>query len=209
LNAIGFQLRVPMMSWGTGGSSIIPSHSNPTWSAVVGIIGAGLGIGRDSPELVDIASDFALAFVVERVGVKSADYHTVQSPNARQAAAVRPRSRAQELEYIDDLSTTITRREYVHDACYKVFVVQVADKPKFQLTDIVAALGNPVFPLYAGRRSCVIGRLDAHLVESQELMTATHWDSRINLGKQPSMVVERSDLLVGKRSFGIRQECMA
>jgi CRISPR system Cascade subunit CasD len=197
-----------MMSWGTGGSSIIPSHSNPTWSAVVGIIGAGLGIERDTPELVDIANDFALAFVVERVGVKSADYHTVQSPNAKQAAAVRPRSRAQELEYIDDLSTTITRREYIHDACYKVFVVQVADTPKFQLTDIVAGLRNPVFPLYAGRRSCVIGRLDAHLVELQELLTATHWDSRINLGKQPSMVVERSDLLVGKRSFGIRQECM-
>ena len=40
MKAIAFELNTPMSSWATGGASIIPTMSEPTWSAVVGMIGA-------------------------------------------------------------------------------------------------------------------------------------------------------------------------
>jgi CRISPR system Cascade subunit CasD len=208
VNALGFDLNTPMVSWGTGGNSIVPTMTVPTWSAVVGLIGAALGIARDDAGLTDIANDYALAVRVDRSGVRSADYHTVQSPSASQVRAIRPRTRAQELECIDDLNTTITRREYVHDAKYRMFVVQVVQSPSVAINTIVAALRDPVYPLYAGRRSCVLGRLDAKVVELEDVQTATHWDQRIPLRKSFSMVTERRDLLVGSRSFGVRFECV-
>jgi hypothetical protein len=150
-----------------------------------------------------------MAVRVDQGGVRSADYHTVQSPSASQARAIRPRSRAQELDYIDDLNTTITRREYVQDAKYRLFVVQLVSSPAVALDALVGALRDPVYPLYAGRRSCVIGRLNAKPVELEEVQTASHWDQRIALDKPFAMIVERRDLLVGNRSFGVRYEYVA
>lgn len=209
MNALGFDLITPMASWGVGGNSIVPTMTVPTWSAIVGLMGAALGIDRDDNALTGLANDFALAVRVDLSGVRSADYHTVQSPSASQAKAIRPRTRAQELAYVDDLNTTITQREYVQGAKYKVFVVQVTSSPAFALEAIVDALRDPVYPLYAGRRSCVLGRLDATIVGLEEVQTATHWDQRIPLNKQISMVMERRDLLVGSRAFGVRHECVA
>jgi len=209
VNALGFDLITPMVSWGTGGNSIVPTMTVPTWSAIVGLMGAALGIARDDAALTGLANDYALAVRVDQRGVTNADYHTVQSPSANQARAIRPRSRAQELDYIDDLNTTITRREYVHDAKYRLFVVQVAPSPAIALTALIDALRAPVYPLYAGRRSCIIGRLDAKLVTREEVQTASHWDQRIALDKPFAMVTERRDLLVGSRAFGIRHECVA
>lgn len=209
MNALGFDLITPMVSWGTGGNSIVPTTTVPTWSAIVGLMGAALGIPRDDEALTGLANDYALAVRVDQRGVRSADYHTVQSPSASQVRAIRPRSRAQELDYIDDLNTTITRREYVHDARYRLFVVQVSLHPAIALESIVRALRDPVYPLYAGRRSCIIGRLDAQPVTMEEVQTASHWDQRIALDKPFAMVSERRDLLVGSRLFGIRHECVA
>lgn len=209
MNALGFDLITPMVSWGTGGNSIVPTMTVPTWSAIVGLIGAALGIERDDAALTALANDYALAVRVEQSGVRSADYHTVQSPSASQVRAIRPRSRSQELDYIDEINTTITRREYVHDAKYRLFVVQVANSPAIDLNAIEVALRDPVYPLYAGRRSCIIGRLDAKMVALEDVQTATHWDQRIPLDKPFAMVIERHDLLVGRRAFGVRHECVA
>lgn len=209
MNALGFDLTTPMVSWGTGGNSIVPTMTVPTWSAIVGLMGAALGIARDDDALTGLANDYALAVRVDQRGVRSADYHTVQSPSASQARAIRPRTRSQELDYVDDLNTTITRREYVHDARYRLFVVQVVLSPAIALDAIVGALRDPVYPLYAGRRSCILGRLDAKLVSMAEVQTASHWDQRIPLDKPFAMVTERRDLLVSSRAFGIRHECVA
>lgn len=209
MNALGFDLITPMVSWGTGGNSIVPTMTVPTWSAIVGLMGAALGIARDDDALTGLANDYALAVRVDQRGVRSADYHTVQSPSANQARAIRPRTRSQELDYVDDLNTTITRREYVHDARYRLFVVQVVPSPAIALDAIVGALRDPVYPLYAGRRSCILGRLDAKLVSMAEVQTASHWDQRIPLNKPFAMMTERRDLLVGSRAFGIRHECVA
>ncbi len=210
MKSVVFDLQVPMASWSVGGSSIVPSQTSPTWSAIVGLMGAALGTPRDDELLPKIAQDFGLAFLVIQTGIKRDDYHTIQSPTASKVRNTRVRTRAQELDLdsVDDLNTSITRREYVHDAKYRMFIVQISDSPVITLEQIVAALLDPVYPLCAGRRSCVIGRLQARSASDAELASATHWDQRIPLPKAHSMVAERHDMLVGTRVFGIRHECI-
>ena len=210
MKAVVFDLQIPMASWSVGGSAIAPSQTVPTWSAIVGMVGAALGFARDDNRLPKIAQDFGLAVQVIDVGTKEYDYHTIQSPTAGKVRNLRARTRGQELDLdsVDDLNTSITRREYVHDASYRVFIVQIGGDPLVSLEKIIAALGDPVYPLYAGRRSCVIGRLDARSASDDDLASATHWDQRIQLSKTHSMVAERHDMLVGARVFGIRHECI-
>lgn len=211
MNALAFDLQAPMVSWATSGSSIVPSGPVPTWSAVVGMIGAALGVPRDDEALVHLANEYGLAFEVVSPGEVRFDYHTVQSPSATKASAARVRTRAQELGVVErsELNTTVTRRDYVQGARYRIFIVQLADAPRVTVESLVTALNAPIFPIYAGRRSCIVGRVNATRIEAAELLKATHWDQRIRLDKPCTLVAERRDLLVGKRAFAVRFECIA
>ena len=213
MNAISFEIRAPMSSWATGGSSIIPTMSEPTWSAVVGMIGSAMGVDRSETEkLQAISNDFAMALTVIRPGIKASDFNTIEAPFANKVKPVRPRTRFQELDFhsVSDLNTTIIKREYVHDAIYLVHVIQTSDAPVVSLEEIDKALRNPVFPLTAGRRSCLAGRFFAKKTTLEEIApTLTHWDKRVNVNRTPSMIRERRDQLIGVRQFGIRFECVA
>ncbi len=199
-----------MMSWATTGSSIVPTNEVPTWSAIVGMIGAAIGLNRDDDCLPDIARDYAMGIRVHAYGFKHADYHTVKSMSIRMAEITHPRTRLHELtpESLEVVNTSITRREYMYSADYQVYLVQLNPDSRWALPEMLVALRYPVYPLYAGRRSCLIGRLDARISNLQELHQATHWDQRIEINKPFSKIVERHDFLVGKRTFTFRKECV-
>jgi len=208
MRAVLFDLRTPMASWAEGGAALRPTDFVPSWSAIVGMVGAALGWPRGDERLVRFANDYALAVAVHSPGVRIEDFHTIQSPTARQATDLRARTRADELS-VDDIHTSITRREYVSDARYALAVFQLSDEPVVAVDAVVAALGSPVFPLYAGRRGCALGRIDARAVEGSletVLPEATHWDWRIAAPWRPSVVRERRDMLVGNRKFTVRRE---
>lgn len=217
MNVISFEIRTPMSSWAVGGSSIIPSMSEPTWSAIVGIIGAALGLERGSEKLYQIASDYAMGISVTRSGIKEIDFNTVQSPESSAANKISPRTRAQELGFdgLDDLReakihTSIIQREYVHDGVFVVSIVQLSLAPVVSIDEIITALANPVFPLAAGRRSCVIGRLKAVKVSFDDASGQfTHWDKRIPLDRTPSLIRERRDQVIGNHRYSTRFECVA
>ena len=200
-----------MVSWAVSGSSVVPSSSVPTWSAIVGMVGAALGIARDDEALQILAQDYAMAVQIIKRGDIQPDYHTIQSSPASRNREIRPRTRAQELGVVhpDDLNTTITRRDYVNGAHYRIFLVQMTDQPRCTAESIVNALNDPTYPLYAGRRSCVVGRVNAAIAPEEALQDATHWDQRIPLNKPYALVAERRDQLVGKRMFAVRHECIA
>ncbi|WP_297475963.1 type I-E CRISPR-associated protein Cas5/CasD [Ferrovum sp.] len=217
MQAVAFEIATPMASWAVGGSSHVPTQTTPTWSAIVGMLGAALGIPRGDGRLVALASDYALAVRINRVGEVHNDYHTIQSQNSDRTESLRPTTRAQELSVCTgpdntrerDLNTTLTFREYVHDAKYKIFVVRMVDNPVYTPNEIIEALKDPVYPLSAGRRSCLVGRVLASIASLDEILTATHWDQRIALGKPVLMVKERRDQLIGNRVFETRFECLA
>lgn len=210
MKALSFELRTPMSAWATGGVSIVPTHAVPTWSAMVGMIGAALGIERGDDRLVRLAHDFALAIRVDRHGQRMEDFHTIQTPSKSMPQKIRARTRFHEISPdCVESNRAVTQREYMADAVYTIYLVQMSDTPVHSLDEIKAAFLRPVYPLFAGRRSCVIGRIQAQEVNEEAVETATHWDQRIALKKSARLVSERPDMLVGNRVFGVRKECVA
>lgn len=138
-----------------------------TWpgrSAVLGLLGAALGIRRDG----DFAALDALAVSVAVFDAGGAlrDYHTVQTVPT--AAAKRPQSRPQALrDGAGRLNTTITLRDYRAAPLYGVAVTG-GDLPA-----LAAALRAPVFTLYLGRKSCPLAApLAPCLIDAPDAATA-------------------------------------
>jgi CRISPR system Cascade subunit CasD len=183
----------------------------PTWSAITGLLGAALGWSRTDERLVRIAEQYAMAVQVVSVGITLEDYHTVQAPDSEAARRGRTNTRFREL-LVSEPNTTITRREYVPDGRYKVLVLALDSTPVVSAPELAWSLAHPVYPLYAGRRSCLIGRIAADVVAGDMdtlLPSATHWDARLKTARMPSVVRERHDMRVGARVFAARHECVA
>lgn len=130
----------------------------PGRSAIVGMLGAAMGIDR--------AGDFAaldrlrMAVAVFDQGQPLRDYHTVQTVPS--AVARRPQSRPEALQQAGLRSnTTITLRDYRMGALYGV-AVWGGD-----LAPLLVALQRPGFNLYLGRKSCPLAApLGARVVQA-------------------------------------------
>lgn len=206
-----FELKEPMVSWSETGAHVRPTETTPTWSAIVGLISAALGLSRNDERIAQISTDFAMAVEVIRAGSRLDDYQTIQSPDAKQSQRLRANTRLDELS-VSTINTTITRREYVMDAHYRILVLACSEDPIFKPTEIVAALRNPKYSLYVGRRSCPIGSLHTELVSGNIdsiLPEATHWDRRLVSSRSPSLIRERRDLRLAGMRYGTRMECVA
>lgn len=113
----------------------------PTRSAVMGLLGAALGITRESHnELFQLSQSIRVAVQVNHSGEKIVDYHTVQnfrSPQGKIQSGTKPTYR----EYWCDSEHTfaITGEEQVVDS--------IASKVK-----------RPKFTVFQGRKSCPLTR---------------------------------------------------
>ncbi|MFN4129524.1 MAG: type I-E CRISPR-associated protein Cas5/CasD [Paracoccaceae bacterium] len=117
----------------------------PARSAVLGLLGAALGIRRGGDFAALDALSLAVAVFDEGVGLR--DYHTIETvpsaavktPNSRPEALAMARGRT---------NTSITLRDYRAGVFYGVAVWGGALEPLQQ------ALARPKFTLYFGRKSC-------------------------------------------------------
>lgn len=153
------KLQGPMQAWGEHTfEGTRPSANFPTRSALLGLLGACLGIRRNDysrhQQLADSVC-FAVCkedrFLVKRSGrkvplpsAKCTDYHTVL--NARE-------------DYIGLKShkTIQTWREYLFDAAFTVAVWNT-DDASTTLDALEQAIKTPQFTPYLGRRSCPLSR---------------------------------------------------
>ncbi|MCL1511862.1 MULTISPECIES: type I-E CRISPR-associated protein Cas5/CasD [Acetobacteraceae] len=122
------------------GSLLWPGHS-----ALIGLMGAALGIRRDGDfsGLDSLKIDVA----VFDSGTALRDFHTIQSVPA--AAVKKPNSRPEAIRKAGGrLTTSITLRDYRAGVFYGVAVQGEG------LEEIAAALRKPHFTLYLGRKSC-------------------------------------------------------
>jgi len=215
MRGLAFELNVPLASWANSGAQYRPTDVIPSWSALCGMVGAAMGWQRGDDKLVQFAQEFAPAISLKNFGGRFVDFHTIQTPDKKLFSYRPPRTREQEITKAvakGKLNTSITNREYLEDVRYEVLIVQLGEG--LEISDLCAALRSPRFPLYAGRRSCPIGFIDAQLVEGEPLEMlpgVTHWDTRLDFGIEPSIIRERRDLLlraVEPRRFGIRQEAL-
>ena len=113
----------------------------PTRSAILGLLGAALGITRENyPQLFELSQQLNIAVQVNHAGEKIVDYHTVQnfrSPQGKIQSGTKP-----------------TYREYWCDSEYS-FAISANEDTVLRLEN---AVNNPMFGLFQGRKSCPLTR---------------------------------------------------
>jgi len=230
-----FRLYGPMTSWGDiAVGEFRPSFSHPSKSAVLGLIAAALGIRRDEEaKHQGLSSNYGFGVRVESPGVPIRDYHTVQVPSSGSGRNKRTyATRKDELGVPKhDLATILSSRDYYCDALYTVALWVVRGKSDPTLSEINAALTNPVFTLYLGRKSCPIALpLEPQVVETANLREAfkiarfsdarfledlkpsesveVYWEGEEDSGYTAVHTIERRDSPLSRRrwQFAVRSE---
>ena len=165
-----FTLAGPLSAWGEiAVGERRSSWPRPSKSAVLGLVAASLGFDRRDPTAHAALNDglhFAVRIDSPLRGFSSAaradsslmplrDYHTAQVPSARRGK--KWATRAEELSE-DHLNTILSERWYWIDMRATVALWPSGARPAPALAEIEAALREPVFALYLGRKSCPLGR---------------------------------------------------
>ena len=148
-------LDAPLQSWGFESRfQRRATGLHPTKSGVIGLIGAAMGLGKDSPEeretLPKLAALKMISIAIQReqvnrwTGEKSElavrrleDFHTVL--NTRRASG----------KMNDD--PVVTRRQYLLDARFGVILTG----NRLLLQRMATALADPVWGVWFGRKSCI------------------------------------------------------
>jgi CRISPR system Cascade subunit CasD len=164
-----FQLYGPLAAWGDiAVGETRPSAITPTKSAVLGLVGAALGLRRPDTARTEaeravwetrhsaLADGYGMAVRIEALGLPLTDYHTAQVPSSGSGRNRKVFStRRSELTHghKSDLNTVLSRREYRQDAFYAVVLWARTNAPH-TLCELRRALLEPCFTLYLGRKSC-------------------------------------------------------
>lgn len=142
----------PLASWGdiavgeTRHSTLQPSRS-----ALLGLLGAALGIERqDEAGQQTLAQGYRFAVKLEAAGSPLRDYHTIQVGTPARKEVFR--SRRQEL-CAEKVSTMLSEREYRCDSL-AIVAVEALPGALASLDALAKALRRPRFVLYLGRKSC-------------------------------------------------------
>lgn len=151
-----FQLQAPLSSWGdTAVGEYRGSYEHPGESALIGLLGAALGIRReDEAAHAALRQGYGFAVGVQSGGKLLRDYHTAQVPG-RAALKGRPQAtRREELAVPkDDLNTILSTRDYRQEAASLIAIQPRSDAP-YTFDVLADALRKPHFVLYLGRKSC-------------------------------------------------------
>jgi CRISPR system Cascade subunit CasD len=151
-----FALVAPLAAF--GGIAVGERRSGwdrPGRSAVLGLVGACLGLLRDDDDAqAALADDYGLALLCHAPGRLLADYHTAQVPPAKRGR--RFATRAEELA-APALNTILSRRDYRSGAWHLGALWPRMDGPRWPLEALAEAMERPGFVPYLGRKSCPLG----------------------------------------------------
>ena len=171
----------PMQSWGLQSRfDLRDTGLEPSKSGVVGLCAAALG--RDRWESISDIASLKMGVRVDREGVLRYDYQTAQQVVRASGSGCQ--------------DTVLTRRFYLADAAFLVGL----EGDKDLLTSIHNALGNPVWPLFLGRKSYVPSEpihLEDGLVEKPLRIALSQYPSLVKRGDEPfRYVIEASQGLL-------------
>jgi len=161
-----FQLVAPLGAF--GGVAVgerRETAARPSHSALVGCLGAALGLERADPGQANFAASLAFAVRRDHLGPLLADYHTAQTPPAKKGRTWATRRE----ELAGDVNTILSRRDY-HADCAFTIVCLVISETVASPANLALALKRPRFTLYLGRKSCPLGLPpDPFVVEASTL----------------------------------------
>ncbi len=242
MQTLVFQLQGPMAAWGVpavGGYRA--SASYPGKSALAGLLGAALGLRRgiDTIQLQALHDHYRYAVAVREEGGILRDYHTSQVPSQTALKKHPHASRRDELSVPqEDLNTILSTRDYRSNGDWLV-AVQVSEDSVHALEDLAAALRQPQFVLYLGRKSCppavplfpqvveadtvyqAFGQFEALVQQSQASLDKPKenqhqikkliWEEGISMGVPHDLRTWRKDRLIQRDNwqFGDRIELIA
>jgi CRISPR system Cascade subunit CasD len=152
-----FTLYAPLASWGDEAvGEVRGSWDRPSRSAILGLLGAALGLTRDAEaEHRELDAMLGIAVRVAASGRPFVDYHTAMNPTPVTIRRHKPRTRKIALE-IDEPDTTLSQRTLRQDSLYRVALWQRL-AGRWTLRALTHALRAPVFVLYAGRKANALG----------------------------------------------------
>lgn len=159
MSILVFQLQAALSSWGdTAVGEYRPSHDHPGISALVGLLGAALGIHRDDEAAHAALRDrYGYAVGVQACGTLLRDYHTAQVPSQAGMKKRPHASRRDELALPKhELNTILSTRDYRQDSACLV-AIQADQAAPYPLETLADALRTPRFVLYLGRKTCPPG----------------------------------------------------
>jgi CRISPR system Cascade subunit CasD len=147
MNGFILHLQGPMMSYAdTGFGQLREQGTAPSRSAVIGIIAAGMGIQRGDSTLLALHQGLRIHTACALPGAVLTDYHTVLTAGYEDYDETQLRREGAKG------NPTLTWRSYHLDAH---FVALVESSDEALIAKCHAALMDPVFVGYLGRRSCV------------------------------------------------------
>ncbi len=158
-----FTLVAPMGAFGgPAGHERRGSESWPGRSAILGLIGAALGVRRKDRAGQASLAVWRIAVSVLSQGPTLRDFHTVQTVPA--ARFKRPATRADALAALNHSDNgLITRRDYRMDCAFGVALWGGKEAER-----LVSALSEPVFAPYLGRKSCPLSApVAARIVQAE------------------------------------------
>jgi CRISPR system Cascade subunit CasD len=225
-----FQLQAALAAWGdVAVGEYRGSRESPGASALVGLLGAALGVRRDD-EAGHAALRDGYAFAVGTVatGQLLRDYHTAQVPGRSDMKGRPHHTRRDELNVPKrDLHTILSTRDYRQGAAWAV-AVQARDTAPHTLDHLAQALRQPRFVLYLGRKCCppaaplapaVSEAASAHAAitaylaaaEPPATLRSLAWADGVEAGLAAHLSVRRKDRLIRRRGwrFGDRTEHLA
>ncbi|UYG07595.1 type I-E CRISPR-associated protein Cas5/CasD [Halomonas sp. M4R1S46] len=149
-----FRLYAPLASWGEAAvGESRPTATYPGRSAIIGLLGAALGVRRDDDEgQRQLRDSVGVAIKQRSPGSLMRDYHTVQVPASQ--SKVTYRTRRDELSAPRKvINTILSSRDYRCDGLWTV-AVWLTPQAELTLEDLEQALETPRFTLYLGRKAC-------------------------------------------------------
>jgi len=205
------------------------SRDYPGASALIGLLGAALGLKReDETAHAALRDGYLFAVGMVSAGQSLRDYHTAQVPG-RTSLKGRPlATRRDELNVPKhELNTILSTRDYRQGAACAVAVQALPDAP-YTLDALAQALREPRFVLYLGRKCCppaaplaprVADTESAHAALSAYLAAAEPpatlrsmaWGNGVQSGVPAHLSAPRKDRLIRRRGwqFGDRTEHLA
>ncbi|MEP6835386.1 MAG: type I-E CRISPR-associated protein Cas5/CasD [Gemmatimonas sp.] len=154
-----FTIQAPLASWGEiAVGEWRGSWDTPSRSAVIGLVGAALGVERSDTVLQAALRDgYRVAVRADRKGSAMQDYHTMQSVEQGIVKKRNLRTRASLWTVPKESRQTIlSRREYRQNVVHTVAVWSVG-QAQWSLEDLARSLERPVYAPFAGRRCNPLG----------------------------------------------------
>ncbi len=141
-NTLFLALQGPLQAWGERGRWVVRDSADlPTKSGIVGLLGCALG-WADDERLVGLSHDIEIGVRADRFGVPLTDYHTIVTGVLSASGGQKGGS--------ETPGTVVSSRDYLCDAA---FLVAIRADPDV-ISRCAAALREPVWPPYLGRKSC-------------------------------------------------------